>query len=67
MAYNPIDWDALERRLVVPVKRPFFVWRRVGGLRHWRIGRLGGSFYLAKPAAFQPLYGAAYKRNNGNA
>ena len=22
-------------------------WRRVGGLRFWRIGRLGGSFYVA--------------------
>ena len=22
--------------------------RRVGGLHHWRIGRIGGSFYVAK-------------------
>jgi hypothetical protein len=25
-------------------------WNRVGGLVHWRIGRLGGSFYLARRA-----------------
>lgn len=24
--------------------------RRVGGLLHWRIGRLGGSFYLRRAA-----------------
>lgn len=24
-------------------------YRKVGGLYHWRIGRIGGSFYLAKP------------------
>jgi hypothetical protein len=24
-------------------------YRKVGGLHHWRIGRLGGSFYLLKP------------------
>jgi hypothetical protein len=47
MAYGPIDWDELERRLIVPVKRPFFIWRKVGGLRHWRIGRFGGSIYRA--------------------
>ncbi len=23
--------------------------RKVGGLYHWRIGRVGGSLYLAKP------------------
>lgn len=22
--------------------------RKIGGLYHWRIGRLGGSFYIAK-------------------
>jgi len=27
------------------VNSPF---RKVGGLYHWRIGRLGGSFYLAR-------------------
>lgn len=32
-----------------PAKRAFFSWRKVGGLRHWRIGRFGGSFYIAKP------------------
>jgi hypothetical protein len=25
---------------------PRVEWRKVGGLRFWRIGRLGGSFYL---------------------
>lgn len=29
-------------------RRPFASFRRVGGLYHWRIGRLGGSFYLAR-------------------
>jgi hypothetical protein len=23
-------------------------YRKVGGLHHWRIGRLGGSFYIAR-------------------
>ena len=23
--------------------------KKIGGLYHWRIGRVGGSFYLAKP------------------
>lgn len=27
--------------------RPF-VWERHGGIRFWKIGRLGGSFYVAK-------------------
>lgn len=25
--------------------------RRVGGIRFWRLGRLGGSFYVAKKVA----------------
>lgn len=25
-----------------------FVWERHGGIRFWKIGRLGGSFYIAK-------------------
>lgn len=25
-----------------------FNYRKVGGLHHWRIGRLGGSFYIAR-------------------
>lgn len=25
-------------------------YRKVGGLHHWRVGRLGGSFYIAKRA-----------------
>lgn len=40
--------DRRSDALPVPAKRPFFNWRKVGGLRHWRIGRLGGSFYLAR-------------------
>lgn len=36
--------------------------KKVGGLHHWRIGRLGGSFYLAKRAepkgeSMVPAYG----------
>lgn len=27
---------------------PRFVWRRVGGLRHWRAWRVGGSFYVQR-------------------
>ncbi len=27
-----------------------FVFKKVGGLYHWRIGRLGGSFYWKKAA-----------------
>lgn len=30
-----------------PRRAPFMSYRKVGGLRFWRIGRLGGSFYLA--------------------
>ena len=26
-------------------------YRKVGGLHHWRVGRLGGSFYIAKRRA----------------
>ena len=34
--------------------------KRVGGVRFWRIGRLGGSFYLAKASdvAFSPVRSA---------
>ena len=24
-------------------------YKKIGGLHHWRIGRVGGSFYFAKP------------------
>ncbi len=36
--------------MVWPVRRREFLlsWRKVGGLYHWRVGRLGGSFYIAK-------------------
>ena len=27
-----------------------FAYRKVGGLHFWRIGRIGGMFYLAKKA-----------------
>jgi hypothetical protein len=30
-----------------------FSFRRVGGLYHWRVGRLGGSFYVA--AGYRPI------------
>lgn len=33
---------------VVSLITPFLSVKRVGGLYHWRIGRVGGSFYLAK-------------------
>ena len=26
----------------------FFKFQKVGGLYHWRIGRVGGSFYLSR-------------------
>ena len=33
----------------IPLKpRPLLQWRKVGGLRHWRIGAFGGSFYFSK-------------------
>jgi len=35
-------------RLMAPARKPWLTIRKVGGLLHWRIGRLGGSFYLAK-------------------
>jgi len=25
-------------------------YKKVGGMHHWRLGRLGGSFYIAKTA-----------------
>lgn len=31
-----------------PSRRPFVSLRRIGGLLHWRIGRIGGSFYITK-------------------
>jgi len=44
--------DAHARFLhnAAPVVRilPRVEWRKVGGLRFWRIGRLGGSFYVCK-------------------
>lgn len=32
--------------------------KRVGGLTFWRIGRFGGSFYVARKPA--PVYGRRY-------
>lgn len=35
---------------ITPAKRRAWIsFKRVGGLYHWRVGRLGGSFYLTKP------------------
>lgn len=33
------------------VRRPFFSYRKVGGLHHWRAGRFGGSFYASRQLA----------------
>jgi hypothetical protein len=33
-------------------------WRRVGGLRFWRVGRLGGSFYVAARRSGAAVKGA---------
>lgn len=38
--------DGIVAEPTKPPRPPIF--RRVGGLIHWRIGRLGGSFYWAK-------------------
>ena len=29
-------------------RKPWYKLQRVGGLLHWRIGRIGGSFYIAR-------------------
>lgn len=31
----------------ITTRQPFFSYRKVGGLHFWRIGRLGGSVYIA--------------------
>jgi hypothetical protein len=38
-----LPWDQ-------PKREPFLHWHKVGGLRHWRVGRFGGSFYVARKA-----------------
>ena len=42
--------DFLMRRYHKPALRlPFRLeWRKVGGIRFWRVGRLGGSFYISR-------------------
>lgn len=42
------SWHSCYRRLTAP--KPWFSLRKVGGIWHWRIGRLGGSFYIGKGA-----------------
>jgi hypothetical protein len=34
--------------LTVSIRQRPMPLRRIGGLYHWRIGRLGGSFYIAR-------------------
>ena len=54
---NPVRYDMyadfLARRyhiaapkLPLPLLR--LEWRKVGGIRFWRVGRLGGSFYISR-------------------
>lgn len=47
---NRLIWDDQPRKLARTVKSPApcVSWRKVGGLHHWRLGRLGGSFYIAR-------------------
>ena len=33
---------------VLKAARSLVSLRKVGGLHHWRVGKLGGSFYIAK-------------------
>lgn len=40
------SWSKAWERVNRP--KPFASLRRIGGLIHWRIGRLGGSFYWSK-------------------
>lgn len=41
------EYAAKAARLHRPAPKPFASLRRVGVMWHWRLGRLGGSFYLA--------------------
>lgn len=38
-----------------------FSYRKVGGLHFWRIGRLGGMFYIAKRSAPACMDGDQYR------
>lgn len=33
-----------------PQRRPFISLRKIGGLYHWRVGSIGGSFYRSAAA-----------------
>jgi hypothetical protein len=45
----PLIPDVMPGGTKYAIKRaPFIRLRKVGGLVHWRIGRVGGSFYIAK-------------------
>jgi hypothetical protein len=45
---NRLIWGDEPRGRVRKSPPARFSFRKVGGLYHWRVGRLGGSFYVAK-------------------